>query len=111
VHRRAFLGSLAGGLLAAPLAAQAQQAGRVYRIGFLSPGGSEQDSSLWAPLQGVLRERGWAVGKNLVFERRYAEGSYDQLPELAAELVRLKLDLLVARGGPADLAAKRRFPS
>jgi len=55
----------------------------------------------------VLRERGWAEGRNLSFERRYAEGDYDRLPDLAADLVRLKLDLLVARGGPAALAAKR----
>ena len=55
----------------------------------------------------MLRERGWAEGRNLSFERRYAEGDYDRLPDLAADLVRLKLDLLVARGGPAALAAKR----
>jgi putative ABC transport system substrate-binding protein len=94
-------------LLSAPVATEAQETGKVYRIGFLSPGGPEQDSSLWAPLRDVLRERGWAEGQNLVFERRYAEGNYDRLPELAAELVRLKLDLVVARGGPATLAAKR----
>jgi putative ABC transport system substrate-binding protein len=107
VHRRVFLDTLAGGLLATPLAAEGQQAGKVWRVGFLSPGGAEQDSSLWAPLREGLRERGWAEGQNLVFERRYAEGNYDRLPDLAVELVRLKLDLLVARGGPAALAAKR----
>jgi putative ABC transport system substrate-binding protein len=99
--------SLSLTLLSAPTAARAQETGRVYRIGFLSPGGPEQDSSLWAPLRDVLRERGWAEGQNLVFERRYAEGNYDRLPELSADLVRLKLDLIVARGGPAALAAKR----
>ena len=99
--------SLSLTLLSVPTAAPAQETRKVYRIGFLSPGGPEQDSSLWAPLRDVLRERGWAEGQNLVFERRYAEGNYDRLPELAADLVRLKLDLVVARGGPAALAAKR----
>ena len=97
--------------LSAPTAVLAQETGKVHRIGFLSPGGPEQDSSLWAPLRDVLRERGWAEGQNLVFERRYAEGNYDRLPELAADLVRLKLDLVVARGGPAALAAKRATPT
>jgi putative ABC transport system substrate-binding protein len=94
-------------LLSAPPTTSAQETGKTFRIGFLSPGGAEQDSFLWSPLLDVLRERGWAEGRNLAFERRYAEGDYDRLPDLAAELVRLKLDLLVARGGPAALAAKR----
>jgi putative ABC transport system substrate-binding protein len=94
-------------LLSAPPTTLAQETGKTFRIGFLSPGGAEQDSFLWSPLLDVLRERGWAEGRNLAFERRYAEGDYDRLPDLAAELVRLKLDLLVARGGPAALAAKR----
>jgi len=94
-------------LLSAPPTTLAQETGKTSRIGFLSPGGAEQDSFLWSPLLDVLRERGWAEGRNLAFERRDAEGDYDRLPDLAAELVRLKLDLLVARGGPAALAAKR----
>jgi putative ABC transport system substrate-binding protein len=94
-------------LLSAPPTTLAQETGKTFRFGFLSPGGAEQDSFLWSPLLDVLRERGWAEGRNLAFERRYAEGDYDRLPDLAAELVRLKLDLLVARGGPAALAAKR----
>jgi ABC transporter substrate binding protein len=98
-------------LLSAPATSSAQETGKVFRIGFLSSGGAEQDSFLWSPLLDVLRERGWAEGRNLSFERRYAEGDYDWLPDLAADLVRLKLDLLVAlyvdkilRGArPADL--------
>jgi ABC-type uncharacterized transport system substrate-binding protein len=107
MDRRTFLAGTGAVLLAAPLAAEAQQAGKGYRIGLLSPGGAEQDSFLWAPLRAVLRERGWVEGQNLVFERRYAEGNYKRLPDLAAELVRLNLDLFVARGGPAALAAQR----
>ncbi|HEV2055121.1 MAG TPA: ABC transporter substrate-binding protein [Methylomirabilota bacterium] len=107
VPRLIMIVGLGLGLLSAPLATEAQETGKIYRIGFLSPGGPEQDISVWAPLRDALRERGWAEGQNLVFERRYAEGNYDRLPELAAELVRLKLDLFVARGGPAALAAKR----
>lgn len=94
------------GLLATPLATAAQPAGKVSRIGSLSPGGPEQDSVLWASLRELLRERGWVEGQTLVVERRYADGNYQRLPELAAELVRLKLDLVVARGGPAAAAAK-----
>ena len=94
-------------LLSAPPTTLAQETGKAVRIGFLSPGGAEQDNFIWSPLRDVLRERGWAEGRNLSFERRYAEGDYDRLPDLAADLVRLKLDLLVARGGPAALAAKR----
>jgi putative ABC transport system substrate-binding protein len=94
-------------LLAAPPTTLAQETGKAVRIGFLSPGGAEQDNFIWSPLLDVLRERGWAEGRNLSFERRYAEGDYDRLPDLAVDLVRLKPDLLVARGGPAALAAKR----
>jgi putative ABC transport system substrate-binding protein len=98
-------------ILAAPLAAEGQQAARVARIGFLSPGGLEQDSSLWRALRERLRERGWIEGQNLVVEWRHAEGSYDRLFDLAVELLRLNPDLVVARGGPAATAAKRATPT
>ena len=103
----ALLVSLALGLLVAPLAAEAQQGGKVYRIGYLTAFSAEQERPVLAPMRDLLRERGWAEGQNLVFEWRYAEGNYERLPELAAELVRLQLDLFVARGGPATTAAKR----
>ncbi len=105
--RLAALATLALVLLAAPLASEAQQAGKVYRIGSLSPGGPEQDRVLWTSLRELLRERGWVEGQTLFVEQRYADGNYQRLPELAAELVHLKLDLVVARGGPAAAAAKR----
>ena len=95
------------GVVAAPIATEAQPAGKVYRIGFLSVRGPEQETLFWAPFRDFLRERGWTEGQNLVFERRYAEGNYERLPDLAAELVRLKPDVLVTWGGPATSAAKR----
>src|SRR3989442_1009324 len=95
-------------LLAAPLAADAQQAGKVPRIGFLrvtSP--SDRPPLLDAFRQG-LREIGWVEGQNIVIDYRYAEGRVDRLPDLAAELVRLKGDLIVASaGGPAAAGGKK----
>jgi putative ABC transport system substrate-binding protein len=94
-------------LLSAPPAALAQQPAKVYRIGVLSTGGPEQEISLRASLRELLRERGWIEGQNLVVEWRYAEAKYERLPALAAELVRLQPDLIMARGGPGATAAKR----
>jgi putative tryptophan/tyrosine transport system substrate-binding protein len=107
MNRRTFVGTLTFGLLAAPLAAGAQQTGKVYRIGVLSTGSPEQESSIWTDLRGQLRERGWVEGKNLAIDWRYAEAKYERLPDLAVELVALKPDLVMARGGPGATAAKR----
>jgi putative ABC transport system substrate-binding protein len=105
--RRAFLAKLGGGLAAAPLAAHAQPAGRVYRIGYLSTGSAT--STYLRPLEAFqqgLRELGWVAGKNIVIEYRYAEGRVDWLPRLAEELVRLKVDVIAASPTPATLAAR-----
>jgi putative ABC transport system substrate-binding protein len=102
--RRAFLAITVGGLLAAPLAAEAQPAGKVYRIGYLSTRSSTADT-LEAFRQG-LRELGWIEGRNIVFDYGFAEGRFERLPELAAELVRLKVDIIVAVPTPAAAAAK-----
>ena len=99
--------TLVFGLLTALPAPEAQQAGRVYRIGVLSTAGPEQENFVWAGLRGHLRERGWVEGQNLVLEWRYAEAKYERLADLAAELVRLQPDLIMARGGPGATAAKR----
>ena len=99
--------SLSLTLLSAPPAALAQQPAKVYRIGVLSTGGPEQENSIWTDLRGQLREHGWVEGKNLVIDWRYAEAKYERLPDLAAELVGLKPDLIMARGGPGATAAKR----
>jgi len=107
MDRRAFIGTLAGGLLAAPLAAEGQQAGKVYRIGVLSTTGAEQESVIWTELRRLLRERGWLEGQNLLIEWRYAEGKYERLPDMAADLVSSKPNMIMARGGPGATAAKR----
>ena len=104
--RRAFVGMLAGGLVVARLAAEAQQpAGKVYRLGSLSASGTLNNPNSAAFRQG-LRDLGWIEGQNIVIEFRSAEGQLDRLPALAAELVRLKVDLIVASPTPAAMAAK-----
>jgi putative ABC transport system substrate-binding protein len=106
--RRAFLRTLAGGLLAAPLVADAQQpAGKVYRLGYLSVGSGT--STYLRPVEAFrqgLRELGWVEGQNIVIEYRWAEGRVDRLPGLAEELVRLKVDVIAASPTPAALAAR-----
>src|SRR5262249_11476875 len=109
VERRTFMGMMAGGLLAAPLAAEAQQMGKVYRIGFLRAGPPPR---AWVEaFQQGLRERGYVDGRNLFIEYRLTDGSPDQLPRLADELVRLKVDVIVASGAPPAMAAKRATTS
>jgi len=94
-------------LLAAPLAADAQQAGKVPRIGFLSLTSPSDRPPLLDAFRQGLRELGWVEGQNIVIDYRYAEGRVDRLPDLAAELVRLKVDLIVASAGTqAATAAK-----
>ncbi len=96
-------------ILAAPLASEAQQAGRMYRIGYLLDG-RPPDQTPSPPLRALeetLRDLGYVEGRNLVFERRFASLKYDRLPDLAAELVRLKLDVIVTGGNPAIAALKR----
>jgi putative ABC transport system substrate-binding protein len=105
MDRRAFIGTLAGVLLAAPLTAEAQ-AGRVWRIGYLDQG-SEANNRLYVDgLRQGLRDLGWVEGRNIAIEARFAEGKTDQLARLAADLVRLKMDLIVTSTTPAALAAK-----
>jgi ABC-type uncharacterized transport system substrate-binding protein len=104
VDRRAFLGTLAGVLLAAPLAAEAQQRPKTARIGFLSLSSGPTPTMDISP---GLRELGWIEGQNIAVEYRWAAGREDQLPALAAELVRLKVDVIVTSSGLAAQAAKR----
>jgi putative ABC transport system substrate-binding protein len=106
MDRRTFLGSLAGGLLVLPLVAQAQPAGKVPRIGFLFSGASGPAREVDTFRQG-LRDLGYIEGQNIAIEYRFAGGQVERLPELAAELVRLKLDVIVAPYTPPALAAKR----
>ena len=101
-RRRLLLTSLAG-VVAAPLAAGAQQAGKVYRIGLLSP--TSQGLGVEGFREG-LRALGYVEGRTIVVEHRSADGRFDLLPELAAELVRIRVDVIVAVVTQAALAAK-----
>ena len=105
VDRRGFLVA-AGTLLAAPLVAEAQQAANVTRIGYLSHNLAASSHLRDAFLQG-LRELGYVEGRNVVIEYRYAEGKPERLPALAAELVALKVDVIVTVSNTTALAAKQ----
>ena len=101
----ALMVTLAIGLLAAPLPAGAQQAGKIRRIGFLAM--MSGPGKRLETLRQSLRDLGWVEGQNIAFEPQWAAGKTDRLPALAAELVRLKVDLIVTAGGqPAAQAAK-----
>jgi len=103
VDRRTFLGTLAGGLLAAPLAAEGQQVKQAPRVGILRYG--SLPPSFIEPFRQELRELGYVEGQNIVVEYRFAQ-SVAQLPDVAAELIRLKVDVLVASGNPSVLPAR-----
>jgi putative ABC transport system substrate-binding protein len=89
----------------APVGARAQQEVQAYRIGFLRAG--RPPETFGAALQQGLRERGYVVGQNVVIEYRLTEGSFDELPGLVEELVRLNVNVIVASAGPAALAAQQ----
>jgi putative ABC transport system substrate-binding protein len=95
------------GVLVASLAAEAQPAGKMPQVGILSQGSPSTSSPFHDRLREGLRELGYVEGQNIVIEYRWAEGKYDRLPELAAELVRLKVDLIVADGTAGVHAAQR----
>jgi len=97
------------GLLAGPLPTEAQQSSKVYRIGYLSVRGPDPDKRPLAAFHQGLRELGYVEGQNLVIEYGYAEGKVKRYPDLAAELVRLKVDVIVTQGGSPRLirAAQR----
>ena len=109
MKRRAFLSVMAGSFLAAPLAAEAQQGKKVWRIGVLagSPPTTPEASRPWEALMQGLRELGYVEGQNLAVERRWAEGRAERYHELAAELVAWKPDVIVVAFTPSVSAAKR----
>ena len=95
------------GLLAVSFSAQAQQAGEIFRIGFLDPSSASGSRALWNTLQEELSNLGWIEGKNIAFEYRFGENKGPpRVSALAAELVKLKIDLVVILGRSAGLAAK-----
>src|SRR5438876_133161 len=105
MDRRTFIGAVAGALLAAPVA-DAQQAGKTYRIGYLAVGARSMDGAPPASLRQALQELGYSEGKNVIYAGRWAEARREELPALAAELVALKVDLIITFGSPAAAAAK-----
>jgi putative tryptophan/tyrosine transport system substrate-binding protein len=107
MDRRRFVGALAGGVAIARSIAEAQPAAKVYRVGFLLGATRESVASLFNALDEGLRELGYVEGRNFVFEQRYADGRMERLPDLAAELVRLRVDVIVT-GTNIHVAAVRR---
>jgi len=99
--------TLCATLFALCLPADAQQPGKIFRIGFLDSSTASGMAVLAEAFQQELSKLGWIEGKNIAFEYRFAEQKRERLPELAAELVRLKVDLILATGGSSDLAAKK----
>jgi putative tryptophan/tyrosine transport system substrate-binding protein len=117
--RAALAAAFAIGLLLAPLVAEAQRAGQVYRIGYLSPSSPSDPESLASPFgergraafrQG-LRELGYVEGQNVVYQARWGNGQAGRLPGLAADLLAAKVDIFVTAGNPASLAAKQATSS
>jgi putative ABC transport system substrate-binding protein len=107
MERRAFMATMAGGLLAAPLAAEAQQPRKVYKIGFLSANLSQAPRPHMKGFLLGLQDLGYVESRDFVMEYRFAEGHQDRLPELAADLVRARVDVILTAGTPATKAAKQ----
>jgi putative ABC transport system substrate-binding protein len=106
--RRTFVGAaLCTVFLALCSSAQAQQPKKVPLIGYLSGADPATESTRSDPIRLALRELGYIEGQNIAFEYRYAEGKLDRLPELAAELVRLKVDIIVVSGGDPEIPAAK----
>jgi len=106
IDRRTFLAGASAVLLAEPLVAEGQQVGKIYRIGVLEVVSAASNTANLAALRQGLRELGYADDKNFLTEYRSADGRPERFPELAEELVRLKVDVILTRGTPAALAAK-----
>jgi ABC-type uncharacterized transport system substrate-binding protein len=106
VTRRKFIALLGGAAAAWPLAARAQQAGRIYRIGILEPIPAARNTANLDKLRKGLRDLGYLEGQNLVIEYRSADGRAERFLDLASELVGLNVDLILTRGTPATTAVQ-----
>jgi ABC transporter substrate binding protein len=103
MRRRDFITLASCGAAAWPLGALAQESGKIWRMGFISQGYEKFYDALFEG----LREFGYAEGRNLIVERRYAEGHAERFPDFAAEMVQLKVDIIVVSTTPAALAVKK----
>jgi ABC-type uncharacterized transport system substrate-binding protein len=107
IRRRTFIRLLSGAAAAWPLAAHAQQAGKIHRVGFLGSATAAGSAKPVQSLRSGLREFGYVEGTNIAMEFRWAEGTYERLPLLAAELIATNVDVLIVHGTPAALVAKQ----
>jgi putative ABC transport system substrate-binding protein len=107
MRRREFIIAVSGAAIMWPLAARPQQSPKLPTIGFLGPNTSSLDSHRVGAFVQRLRELGWIEGRNVAIEYRWAEGRIEHLAEFAAELVRLKVDVIVTSGTPPVVAAKQ----
>jgi putative ABC transport system substrate-binding protein len=107
IDRRAFMTGITAGALLAPRSAAAQAAKNVHRIGWLSPASAAEGLPNLEALRGGLRELGYIDGQNISIEARWADGRTERLPQLAAELVGLRVDVLCTAGSQASGAAKQ----
>ena len=106
MNRRAFVLAVGMSVLAAPLRLAAQQPQRVPRVGYLFSFTPAEGRHLWEACRQGLRELGYVEGQNIMLEPRWADGKHERLPELAADLVRLKVDVIVSAATPCG--ASRR---
>jgi putative ABC transport system substrate-binding protein len=105
MRRREFITLVGGAVAAWPVAARAEQAGKVYQIGFLGNSTAALEENLVGPFREGLRDLGYVEGQNILIEYRWAEGDYERFPALIAELIALKVDVIVTAGTPASLAS------
>src|SRR2546423_2846140 len=103
MNRRGLIVLLGSTAAAWPLAARAQQAAKVYRIGFLGNSTAVLEAHLVGPFREGLRDLGYVEGQNILVEYRWAQGEYERFPALTAELVALRVDVIVTAGTPASL--------
>jgi len=111
MRRRNFLALLASALAAIPFAAAAQKASTIPRVGFLGNSTSALEANLVGAFRKGLRDLRYVEGQNVLIEYRWAEGSYERFPSLIADLVGLKVNVIVTAGTPAALAVKKTAPS
>ena len=111
IDRRTFLAGTGAVLLAAPLAAEGQQGGKTWQIGFLTGGVRPPDGAPPLALRQALQELGYVERQSVIYLSRWADAKQERLPGLAAELVALKVHVIVTVGGPATDAAKQATSS